>query len=882
MTRAKSGLPSDDTTGNTTGLTSISNTSESAADLRLQALKIEQSIKHARRYETVTLTDLASWPAGSDVRYSTLPKSLKQHVRELHMWGELRSVDLVSTCNYTNLAAINLQFDQLNDTAHDRLATELRDIHTIILYTLHTQVLPEYTAFHTLGGEQTVHWESIAPGSDQCRKRQLVLDRMNSMQASSHVPGAQGMLLDYYDWGKGLDEIGTVHLLYRDLPGAKDSQKDNDGDDGDDDDDVEAGHRTATRSKSTRSIASGYVRAMHTAIIVLGREAHPRSIVCPLTSSEWQMLVRNCHVPEDLLQGHRVTPKFKYDMYDESSARCHELDFLKCRTADSFFRNLYIGHAYFAVRGVRLAAELHPEASLALLHKECKRVHVATANSSKASFDHCISVVNSLLQHSDDLFEPDSAAHVAIQLLWPTAASFACPRGGHMFSGEVRRQLALYHREMVNTARNRKNTIAVGGKLDPGGLLKKQAGGRLPKDLTQITRMRAQLRTQVWSPVWTKIQDWLRSQGLEASEQSYLSLKHLDTLGPFLKQHGLTDSDSANLRTLMCLELSFQRSQVWHDALCKEFSITEHESRKLYVFQLTRSFKRANSTSRGSLPASTSWPLSDLQSVLVHTLLHAADKPAERLFPKLTQQAVAKQIAKLGWNWVGIPRLGPHALRTYYTCEGVNNPDVIPADYPALGAHMQVSVDTLLTAYAAPSLRGPAAQLAFKLHKTADDSTEQQQQPEPPSKKQKVEEPARQEVNSGQQMMHQLQQLIQQQHAEQMASIQTLTQTRSNVVETEPALVPVKTNALYGRALNAQRLKYMNRMKAYFISVVVCTEEQSPATEFVKRVFHQLCDQRVANSLEAGAEWFDVDVTHFTDENCLPFANFIRKYWNKR
>jgi hypothetical protein len=752
-------------------------------------------------------------------------------------------------------------------------------------------VIPEYVVFHTLGGEQTLHWESIAPGSDQQRKRQQVLDRMNSMQAASRVAGAPGLLLDYYEWRKGLDEIGTVHLLYRDLPGAKNSQKDDEDDE--DDDDIAAGHRSATRSRSTRSIASGFVRAMHTAVIVLGREAHPRSIVCPLTSSEWQMLVRKCHIPENLLQGHRVTPKFQYTMYDQSSAKCHELDFLKRRTAEPFYRNLYIGHAYFAVRAVSLAAQLHSTASLAVLHKECKRVHAAIARSSKSSFDHCISVVNSMLQHSDDLFEPDSSAHIAIQLLWPKATVTAYPQGGHLFSGEVRRQLALYHREMVNTARNRKNTIAVGGRLDPGGLRRKQAKGRLPNDLSLITKMRAQLLRQVWSPVWSKVQDWLRSQGVEASEQSYLSIMHLDAMGPYLRKHGLTDTDCSNLRTLMCLELCFQRSQVWHDALCKEFSIVEHEDEMLYVFSLKRSFKRANSTSRGSLPASTQWPLSELQSAVVHTLLHA-DKPAERLFPKLTQQAFAKLIAKLGWNWCGVPRLGPHALRTYYTCEGVNNPDVTPADYPALASHMQISVDTMLSVYAAPSLNGPAAQLAFKLHNRSAHDSGEQKQPEQAKKKQRVEEPAAVEVNSNQQMFAQMQQLMQQQqqqqqqqHDLQMATIQKLNPKPSDNVETE---LPQKQPSVpYGRALHTLRLRHRTSIKAYFMHVenVVCSHDQPPATEVVKSVFKELCKQRAADSLEVGAEWFAFHVTYFEDKNDKndknegPFVNFIRKYWNK-
>ena len=59
----------------------------------------------------------------------------------------------------------------------------------------------------------------------------------------------------------------------------------------------------------------------------------------------------------------------------------------------------------------------------------------------------------------------------------------------------------------------------------------------------------------------------------------------------------------------------------------------------------------------------------------------------------------------------------------------------------------------------------------------------------------------------------------------------------------------------------------------------VCTEEQSPATELVKSVFYQLCEQRSANSLKAGREWFATDVTYFPpNENELLFVNYMRNY----
>ena len=75
----------------------------------------------------------------------------------------------------------------------------------------------------------------------------------------------------------------------------------------------------------------------------------------------------------------------------------------------------------------------------------------------------------------------------------------------------------------------------------------------------------------------------------------------------------------------------------------------------------------------------------------------------------------------------------------------------------------------------------------------------------------------------------------------------------------------------------------MSIVKSYFMTLdnAVCTEEQRPVTELVKRLFRKLCEQRSADKLGTGAAWFESDVTHFTDDNEIPFVNLIRKYWNK-
>ena len=163
MTRRKSGLPSDDS--KPAGLTSICNQSESATEMRHKAMLIEKSIKLAQRYETVTLTDLAAWPA--EVHYDTLPSNLQQHVREYLLCKQLRSTDSVASDATST-------FDQLDDETRDELAAELCDIHTVILYTLHTQVLVEYVQYHSLGGEQTIalgvhtSWQRAAAQKAAC------------------------------------------------------------------------------------------------------------------------------------------------------------------------------------------------------------------------------------------------------------------------------------------------------------------------------------------------------------------------------------------------------------------------------------------------------------------------------------------------------------------------------------------------------------------------------------------------------------------------------------------------------------------------------------------------------------------------------------------
>jgi hypothetical protein len=247
----------------------------------------------------------------------------------------------------------------------------------------------------------------------------------------------------------------------------------------------------------------------------------------------------------------------------------------------------------------------------------------------------------------------------------------------------------------------------------------------------------------VFHPVWDSlIEPWLLSVKRESTLQSYLDTRSFDGFTAFAEKQGFTNQDLQNLRVLLQLELSFLRSQVWLDtgSLVSEFKLIEHEGLKLYEFRTSRAFKTAGKDAPGSLPAATRWPLSEKQSALVHTLLHVAGD-GTRMLPRLTQQAAANTFARLGYNWCGVPRLGPHAMRTHHCWKAVNNASTTVQDHPALACRMQVSLDTMTAVYVAPSLRAPAAQLAFRL-RTADEQeqsayVDQEKEQEQQKKKQR-------------------------------------------------------------------------------------------------------------------------------------------------
>jgi hypothetical protein len=108
MTKRRSGLPDDNKFE--TGLTSLYN--PKCDESREAALRKETANKRAQRYETLTLSDLRSWPAqaADAIEYNALSKRLQEHVHELFTWTKLRESGM---CYQTEQGVIAQQFEGL-------------------------------------------------------------------------------------------------------------------------------------------------------------------------------------------------------------------------------------------------------------------------------------------------------------------------------------------------------------------------------------------------------------------------------------------------------------------------------------------------------------------------------------------------------------------------------------------------------------------------------------------------------------------------------------------------------------------------------------------------------------------------------------------------
>ncbi|KAG5176191.1 hypothetical protein JKP88DRAFT_249613 [Tribonema minus] len=496
--------------------------------------------------------------------------------------------------------------------------------------------------------------------------------------------------LKYYDWELAADDerLPDRYFLERDFS--------NEGD---------AASAGGNSTQTLRGVASSFVRTMWTAVIVLGREPHPISAIRPHCKGVVRAAGDNIFKPRK------------------------EFGHLAAMTGDAFYADIFMSKAFFAMRALKVAHETKTE-NVDRDHL-CRQVFDARLSSENtiAGFNNNIAAVfGALKKNGAERFKPDATAIAAIRAFMPSADLAWLDTSGQALTYSVFKFLDTFRDDFLTTRRQLRADIAVMRALDRGGLKSKKAASRLPEiDDDGLRDMMRALLKQVWAPVWRSvIQPWLRKLELPAEAQSFLlttvTAVEKGEVVKFADDKGFTRHDAERVQLLLMLHFSCLRSQVWRDSVVEEYELSKRDGKIFYSLSMTRAFKTAacKEDRHGGLPHLAKWELSETESLLVLTvltlcrpILSAGTKRTSRIFldaagAPVTQRWIESKIMQVGADWLGVPRLGPHTLRTLWISWMVNSGLVGEEDFDSLAAYVQVSRCTMLEAYVCPSHNGPA------------------------------------------------------------------------------------------------------------------------------------------------------------------------------
>ncbi|KAG5183882.1 hypothetical protein JKP88DRAFT_268651 [Tribonema minus] len=451
------------------------------------------------------------------------------------------------------------------------------------------------------------------------------------------------------------------------------------------------------------------------------------SAIRPLTAKEWMVLVKGHGVPEDLLSGTRIIPPLNYaDLVTDADAfkPCKEYTFLCSITEDAFFSDIFIPRAFFLMRALRVAEECTTEGGNR--DELLREVFEATSHNTTCGFSNNIaSVFGALKRSGAERYRPDAMDIAAIRAYMPSADLAWLDTSGQVLTSSVNKFIDTFRDTFLTTRRRLRADVTVSRALDRGGLISKKAAGRLPDAEDDSLRdMMQALRKQIWSRVWQSIiAPWLRAHDVPQELQSFLntnaSAAEEGNIVKFADSKGFTRYDAERVQLLLMLHLSCLRLQVWRDSVIEEYELSKRDGKVFYTLHMTRAFKTASCQDDG-IPQLAKWDLSETESTLVHSVLllcrpmiATGAKSTSRMFldaagAPVTQRWIGNKVAEVGKKWLGVPRIGPHSLRTMWLSRMVNSGLITEADFDSLAAYVQVSRCTMLETYVTPSHNGPA------------------------------------------------------------------------------------------------------------------------------------------------------------------------------
>ncbi|ACH46765.1 putative integrase [Feldmannia species virus] len=281
-----------------------------------------------------------------------------------------------------------------------------------------------------------------------------------------------------------------------------------------------------------------------------------------------------------------------------------------------------------------------------------------------------------------------------------------------MMREKIRKAVIVFEGEHRSGRRTTRRQVSVKQSLDPGGIRGKVAKGRLldPRvegNVAKVTTMIQTICREVWGTILGTLIEKLPYLSAEDEDSSLCS----NFLGSEVYTSGFSKADVANVSFLLVLTFSFQRSQVMRDSRVEEF--VPSRSGCGYMLSLLRPIKTSGTDCNGVAPV-REFELSTSQSMMVHFVkVFGQRRSADNLLVNekgncMTQENICNRFKRIGKEYLQIPNLSPHAMRTFFATHAVNCGLVGSDNMTVFASYLQVSAKTLSSSYAASSTQSAA------------------------------------------------------------------------------------------------------------------------------------------------------------------------------
>ncbi|CAN0323476.1 unnamed protein product [Pylaiella littoralis] len=582
-----------------------------------------------------------------------------------------------------------VDFESLSDNQKKMWRTSWRDNRILCGYLVVAVVFPSYLKRRIKLREAETHWVNLdnttSKGKAKLEERRICMNMVESMKASSCFRGTSDIihpdvLVRDFLGIRGNDE-GVQFFKFRDF--ARDS------------------------SKNSSAHASCAAISSHLWFVttILGRPWSLDSVVVPVRGEEMLRLEelgicgKVSSFPVDWRKD--VFPKLPGYLHDKVAGLLERL------TSDTYLDE-YPCDAFLLYK--------------AKITGNSNKIHPGSKQPSHTlavvpSFDTLLARTNTCDLDALDVSAIEAEyGKDAAHRVWATESVgvFAASMGKKMNEA-----IKFFSEEHLLVRRFVNNRLKVTQCMDPGGLKKKVSGGRLldpriASNVEAVKDMISQISDRTWVPIKRVIFKLVESMNPYMHDEELCKVflqvgGNADEQEEFQRRAiklGVTTVDISNVCFLLCLTISFQRSQVLRDSTVGEYIPTRDGHG--YTLSIDREVKTTGCNNDGYAPC-REFELSASQSTMVHFIKLAGGRKGDQKLlvnergGDMTQNNLGARYRSIGQKYLGISNLSPHAMRTFFASHVIDSGKVEQRDLNELGSFLQVSAKTLSTAYVASS-----------------------------------------------------------------------------------------------------------------------------------------------------------------------------------